>query len=110
MVSDDIDHESDSDADTLGTVCLPAGASKGDKLAFSQCDLYEQKGSSWRCRCNLCGLVVTTSSHKLIHGHYLQQAAVDIKHCLARSKLQADHAEFFDQLTAKEEKLRFKRQ
>lgn len=80
---------------------------------LSQCTVHGQKGSSYAVTCNICGLGgdsgLTTSLHKLTYGHYLAQPGNDIKPCVSRAILQAQHPEWFKLLTDKEEKLRVKR-
>ena len=89
---------------------IPADATPAEKLSFSQCVIIKKAGrSSWCVKCNFCGRQVTTSSHKMIYGHYLHQPDNSIVKCVAREKLEKDHAEFYQSLVAREEKLGFKR-
>ena len=58
-----------------------------EKLAFGKCDIFAKKGSSsWHVKCTFCGRTVTTSSHKMIYGHYLQTDA-GIQKCLDKERL-----------------------
>ena len=52
---------------------------------------------------------VTTSANKLAYGHYLQQKGKDIDRCVSRDKIKDDCPEFYEQLVARETKLKFKR-
>jgi hypothetical protein len=104
---------SDSDVDDGSeqepTICLPTDAVKSDRIAMQQCDIYEKKGNSYRVRCRICFWVGTTSSHKLIYGHYLHQPGSHIGKCVTREKLKKDYPEFYETLTARESSLHFKR-
>ena len=91
------------------TICLPLESSKADRVAFQQCDVFEKKGSPYRVKCRICGLKVTTSSHKIIYGHYLRDRGVQIAWCIASDKLQADYPEFMEALQDRQASLRLKR-
>ena len=91
------------------TISLPANASKADHIAFAQCDVFEKKGSSFRVCCRICGFRVTTSSHKMLYGHYLRQPNVKITRCVTRAKLESEHPEFAHTLMAREMSLSHKR-
>ena len=91
------------------TIILPHDASKADHVAFAQCDIYEKKGSSFRVCCRVCGFRVTTSSHKMIFGHYLRQPNVRITRCVTREKLESEHPEFAQTLKEREMSLWQKR-
>ena len=87
---------------------MPASASKGDKVAFSQCIIFAQKRSSFQVCCNLCGLCVTTSSHKMIYTHYLRTGK-GIAPCLALEKLRHDAPDFMKSIEMKQTLLQAKR-
>ena len=91
------------------TICLGDDAVQADHIAFAQSEIYAKKGSSYRVKCRVCYRGFTTSAHKMIYGHYLHQPDNSIVKCVAREKLQEDHAEFYQSLVAREEKLGFKR-
>ena len=55
---------------------MSADATPAEKLSFGKCDVFAKKGaSSWHVKCTFCGRTVTTNSHKMIYGHYLQTGA-----------------------------------
>ena len=90
-------------------ISLPSDASKADRIAFQQCDVFEKKGSSFRVCCRICGLKVTTSSHKMMYGHYLGEPTVKIHRCISREKLQENYPEFLQALLARQTSLTSKR-
>ena len=91
------------------TICLPSDAVRADHIAFAQSEIYQKKGASYRVKCRVCYRQFTTSAHNMLYGHYLHQPHTSIVKCVAREKLESEHAEFYQSLVAKEEKLGFKR-
>ena len=88
---------------------MPADAAPAEKLAFGKCDILAKKGSSsWHVKCTLCGRTVTTSSHKMIYGHYLQTDA-GIQKCLDKERLRELDQDFIASLESRQAKLHGKR-
>ena len=94
---------------TQPTISLDSAASKADRIAFQQCDVFEKKGSSYRVCCKICGFKVTTSAHKMLSGHYLRAPTIQIHHCISREKLQEDMPEFLQALQDRQTSLHTKR-
>ena len=88
---------------------IPADATPAEKLSFSQCVIIKKAGrSSWCVKCNFCGRQVTTSSHKMMYGHYLQ-TETGIAPCIDIAKLTENAPTFVTDLQAKQSKLLGKR-
>ena len=89
-------------------ISMPTSASAGDKIAFSQCTIFAQKGSSFQVRCHHCGLCVTTSSHKMMYSHYLREAK-GVAPCVSLDKLRHDAPDFMKSIEMKQSQLDAKR-
>ena len=78
-------------------------------MSFGKCDIFAKKGaSSWHVKCTFCGRAVTTNSHKMIYGHYLQTEA-GIQPCLDKEKLRELDQDSIQSLDARQAKLQVKR-
>jgi hypothetical protein len=88
---------------------MPANATPAEKLAFGKCDIFAKKGStSWHVKCTFCGRSVTTNSHKMMYGHYLQTDA-GIQKCLDKERLRELDQDFIASLESRQAKLHGKR-
>ena len=91
---------------------FPDGASAEKyPFAFSQCSGVTKKGtSSYASECNICGKKFTTSSHKMMYGHYLQKKGQMMNvGCGSVKKLATDYQEFHDELVKRWDVLQGKR-
>ena len=106
---DEMEGEVSSAEDEPVFIQMPANAPPADKLAFGKCDIFTKKVSgSLYVKCTLCGRTVTTSSHKMIYGHYLQTDA-GIQKCLDKERLRELDQDFIQSLESRQAKLHVKR-
>jgi hypothetical protein len=103
------EHDSNGEDSQQQPIEVPDNVTALGKLALRKCLLFACRGSSFQVECQICGWEGTSSAHKLIYGHYLRQGGNEITFCVALSKLQSDHTEFFLELKAKGDALEKKR-
>ena len=102
-------HSVDDSSDPV-CISLDEGASPMEKLAFSQCDIYEKKGTNvYRVKCRVCGHHVSTSGQRLLYGHYLHEGGRGVKPCVTIDKLTHDYPLFMRDVQARSTTLKLKR-
>ena len=93
---------------------IPDGLPPLAQLLLQQCQLLQVKGSSFRIKCQLCGLGgaqgIVTSLHKLAYCHFLGGKGLDIRPCVSAEILERDHPNFYAELKARRDALDKKRQ